>query len=66
MDEAPELRLLFHQLNNQLGIILAHAELLETKAADEGGRSRAAQIVGKALEAMTTAQEIRQKTLADL
>ena len=34
MDEAPELRLLFHRLNNQLGIILAHAELLEV----EGGR----------------------------
>ena len=29
MDESPELRLLFHRLNNQLGIILAHAELLE-------------------------------------
>ena len=24
MDESPELRLLFHRLNNQLGIILAH------------------------------------------
>ena len=35
MDESPELRLLFHRLNNQLGIILAHAELLEAKAADE-------------------------------
>ena len=31
MDESPELRLLFHRLNNQLGIILAHAELLEAK-----------------------------------
>ena len=27
---------LFHRLNNQLGVILAHAELLETKAADDG------------------------------
>ena len=35
MDESPELRLLFHRLNNQLGIILAHAELLEAKAADD-------------------------------
>ena len=34
------MRLLFHQLNNQLGIILAHAELLEVKAADDG-QSRA-------------------------
>jgi hypothetical protein len=28
-DESPELRLLFHRLNNQLGIILAHAVLRE-------------------------------------
>ena len=35
MDESPELRLLFHRLNNQLGIILAHAELLESKATDD-------------------------------
>ena len=35
MDESPELRLLFHRLNNQLGIILAHAELLEAKAPDD-------------------------------
>lgn len=65
MDEAPELRLLFHQLNNQLGIILANAELLEAKAADETARARAAQVVAKALEAMTTAKDIRRQTLAD-
>jgi hypothetical protein len=35
MEQPQELRRLFHQLNNQLGIILAHAELMETKAADE-------------------------------
>jgi hypothetical protein len=34
MDQPPELRQLFHRLNNQLGIILAHAELLEKKSAD--------------------------------
>ena len=28
MNESPELRLLFHRLNNQLGIILANAELI--------------------------------------
>jgi len=28
MAETPELRMLFHRLNNELGIILAHAELL--------------------------------------
>ena len=60
MDESPELRLLFHRLNNQLGIILAHAELLEAKAADDMNRARAAQVVASALEAMGTAKEIRR------
>lgn len=59
MDEGPELRLLFHRLNNQLGIILAHAELLESKSADEMSRARAAQVVSSTLEAMGTAKEIR-------
>jgi hypothetical protein len=58
----PDLRELFHRLNNQLGIILAHAELLEAKAGDETGRARAAQVVASALEAMGTAREIRSKT----
>jgi hypothetical protein len=62
MDELPELRLLFHRLNNQLGIILAHAELLEAKTADETNRARAAQVVASALDAMTTAKEIRRMT----
>ena len=60
MDESPELRLLFHRLNNQLGIILAHAELLEAKATDDISRSRAGQVVASTLEAMTTAKEIRR------
>jgi len=60
MDETPELRLLFHRLNNQLGIILAHAELLEAKAPDDMNRARAAQVVASALEAMGTAKEIRR------
>jgi hypothetical protein len=60
MDEAPELRLLFHRLNNQLGIILAHAELLESKAGDEISRARAAQVVSSTLEAMGTVKEIRR------
>ena len=59
MDESPTLRLLFHRLNNQLGIILAHAELLEAKAPDDMTRARAAQVVASALEAMGTAKEIR-------
>ena len=62
MDELPELRLLFHRLNNQLGIILAHAELLESKATDDMSRARAAQVVSSTLEAMGTAKEIRRVT----
>ena len=55
----PDLPNLFHQLNNQLGIILAHAELLEIKAPDEWHRARAAQVVSSVLDAMGTAREIR-------
>ena len=62
MDESPELRLLFHRLNNQLGIILAHAELLETKAPDDVSRARAAQVVSGVLEAMGTIKELRTLT----
>jgi hypothetical protein len=64
MDESPELRLLFHRLNNQLGIILAHAELLEAKAPDDKYRARAGQVVSSALEAMATAKEIRRAATA--
>ena len=62
MDESPELRLLFHRLNNQLGIILAHAELLEAKSPDDIQRARASQVVASVLEAMGTAKEIRRRT----
>jgi len=61
MDESHELRLLFHRLNNQLGIILAHAELLEAKATDNMNRARATQVIASALEAMGTAKEIRRQ-----
>jgi hypothetical protein len=60
-----DLRDLFHQLNNQLGIILAHAELLEARTADDAGRARAAQVVASVLDAMGTAREIRQRSLAE-
>jgi hypothetical protein len=46
-------------LNNQLGVILAHAELIEAKAADEAQRARANQVVSAALEAMAIARELR-------
>jgi hypothetical protein len=54
-----ELRALFHSLNNQLGVILTYAELLEAKAADDGTRSRAAQIVSATIEALETSKKIR-------
>ena len=61
-DDTSDLGLLFHRLNNQLGIILANAELLEAKSADEMGRARASQVVASVLDAMATAREIRQRT----
>jgi hypothetical protein len=62
VDEPSDLGLLFHRLNNQLGIILANAELLEAKSADDMGRARAAQVVSSVLEAMATAREIRSRS----
>jgi len=53
--------LLFHRLNNQLGIILANAELLEAKLAEDAARARAALVVSSALDAMSTAREIRTR-----
>ena len=60
--DAEDLGLLFHRLNNQLGIILANAELLEAKSADEMARARAAQVVASVLDAMTTARELRLRS----
>ena len=62
LDESPDLGLLFHRLNNQLGIILANAELLEAKSADDMSRNRASQVVASVLDAMATAREIRQRS----
>jgi hypothetical protein len=59
MQLAPDYTGLFHRLNNQLGIILANAELLEAKCVDEASRARASQVVSSAIEAMTTARELR-------
>ena len=61
-DDTGDIGLLFHRLNNQLGIILANAELLEAKSGDEMGRARAAQVVASVLDAMTTAREIRLRS----
>ena len=60
MTDTPELRLLFHRLNNQMGIILAHAELLESKVTDAPSRARASQVVASALEAMGTIKDLRE------
>jgi hypothetical protein len=62
LNEPPDLGLLFHRLNNQLGIILANAELLEAKLTDETGRARASQVVASVLDAMATAREIRLRS----
>lgn len=60
MNQDPaELKALFHTLNNQLGIILSHAELLEAKAQDAAQKARATQVVTTTLEALATARQIR-------
>lgn len=64
VEQPPDLGLLFHRLNNQLGIILANAELLEAKAGDEMTRARASQVVASVLDAMATAKDIRQRSKA--
>jgi hypothetical protein len=53
------LRTLFHRLNNQLGIVLANAELIESRVADRMAKARAAQVIDSALEAMATVRELR-------
>ncbi len=61
MDKPADIGALFHRLNNQLGIILANAELLETHLTDEAGTSRAAQIVTSVVEAISAVQQIRAR-----
>jgi hypothetical protein len=61
--EDAELRQLFHKLNNQLGIILSHGELLELKSTDASNKSRATQVVSGALEALATTRLIRAKAI---
>ena len=53
-------RALLHRLNNQLGVILAHAELLENKAQDAAQKARASQVVNAALQAMAVSRELRE------
>lgn len=60
-----DLRALLHRLNNQLGVILAHAELLEAKAPDDAHRARASHVVGATLEAMAVSRVLRDQLTAD-
>lgn len=54
-----DLRGLFHQLGNQLGVILANAELMEMKSPDPAQRDRAMHVVDAALQAVEIARSIR-------
>jgi hypothetical protein len=56
---AEDPKALLHRLNNQLGVILAHAELLESKAPDAAQKARASQVVNAALQAMAVSRELR-------
>jgi hypothetical protein len=60
--EEPELQTLLHRLNNQIGIILANAELLETRLVDDAALSRARQIAASAVDAIDTVKQICVKT----
>ena len=65
VDSAAELSQVFHRLNNQLGVILANAELLEHRLADEPLRTRAEQVVTGTLDAINTAQHLRKEVWAN-
>jgi hypothetical protein len=54
---------LFHLLNNQLGIILANAELLEHRLVEDTHRARAGQVVASTVDAIRTSQRIRRATM---
>jgi len=61
MADQEDPKALLHKLNNQLGVILAHAELLETKAQDAAQKARASQVVNAALQAMAVSRELRNR-----
>jgi hypothetical protein len=64
-DDRAEFGRLIHQLNNQLGIILANAELLESRLSDTTHRARAGQVAASALDAIATTQQLRRLLGAD-
>lgn len=59
-DPSADLSQVFHKLNNQLGVILANAELLEARLTEETQRARAGQVVSGALEAISAIQDLRR------
>jgi hypothetical protein len=59
-DPAADLSQVFHRLNNQLGVILANAELLESRLTEDAQRARASQVVTGALEAIAAIQDLRR------
>ena len=59
-DLSADLSQVFHRLNNQLGVILANAELLESRLTDDAQRARASQVVTGALEAIAAVQDLRR------
>ncbi len=61
MSSTEDPKALLHKLNNQLGVILAHAELLENKAQDAAQKARASQVVNAALQAMAVSRELRER-----
>ena len=55
-----EMNRLFHRLNNQLGIVLAHAEMLEETSVEEAQREHASRVVASVIDALGTTREIRR------
>lgn len=60
MEPPSDLSQVFHRLNNQLGVILANAELLESRLTEEAQRARAAMVVSGAVEAISAVQDLRR------
>jgi hypothetical protein len=59
-DGVGDLSQVFHRLNNQLGVILANAELLESRLTEEAQRARAGQVVTGVLGAISAVQDLRR------